>query len=136
MADFDDRVQIIGSSIKVSWRAKQLQESIRKVICIKDDGADVRKEAGTIQAVDALADGVTDFREALHEFASETDTKVIERALSGVGSAARVLACKVIVEEVSSLHLYQERRSLTACRYQRGCGESCSGCAAKGATWG
>ena len=57
---------------------------------------------GAMGAMDAMANATKNFRDSLHEFASETDTKGIERVLREVENAARELALKPILGEVSS----------------------------------
>ncbi len=100
MVDFDDRLQNIGSSIKASWRARQLEAACDdvKVVLFGVFGPRKAKEI-----MENLAQSFDDFGAAIHEFSSETDTKVIERALREGAEAARQWDAQWIEEALAEV---------------------------------
>jgi len=82
LADFDERLTYIGSSIKASWRAKQLKAVCDRFEAGEEDAEDV---VGVIADLAAATDNLC---EAIHEFAAEADTKAVEVALREFAHAA------------------------------------------------
>ena len=97
----DERIQLVGSSIKASWRAKQLRGVIKRMKEIAGDNAP-QQFREVEDAMEAMANATQNLRDALHEFASETDTKAVERALRQVEDVARERGYRVILQSVSA----------------------------------
>ena len=110
-------MQYIGSSIKASWRAKQIRQGCVKAIASTDWKSDrVKAEKAILE----LADSVDSFSAAIHEFAGETDTKATEHALRYFVDALKQQ--RTLVFEEVLLAAWVSSSLMTCCQI------SCSDC--------